>query len=62
MKPRFVHNWPQVKEDNDILAKRIKNKIEEYRNRKVTASPLKVERLDLDKKSEEGLFKDLKVK
>jgi hypothetical protein len=38
MKPRSVHYLPQVKEDNDILTNRIKNTIEEYRNRKIIAS------------------------
>jgi hypothetical protein len=35
MKPRFVHNWPQVKEDNDILAKRLKDKLEQYSHSKI---------------------------
>ena len=61
MKPRFCHNWPQVKEDNDILAKRIKDKITNY-SHKVGSSPLKVERLDYDKNSKDDLFKNMLVK
>jgi hypothetical protein len=62
MKPRFVHNWPNVKEDNDILANRIKSKIEEYRT-KDNASSERIVRLDdSDRKSKEDLFKNLNVK
>ncbi len=34
MKPKLVHNWPNVKDDNDIIAQRIKNAIDEYRRKK----------------------------
>ena len=30
MKPKLVHNWPQVKDDNDIIALRIKEAIDKY--------------------------------
>ena len=30
MKPKLVHNWPQVKDDNDIIAKRIIEAIDKY--------------------------------
>jgi hypothetical protein len=31
MKPRLVHNWPQVKDDNDNIARRIKEAMHIYR-------------------------------
>lgn len=30
MKPRLVPNWPKVKEDNDIIARKIKEAINKY--------------------------------
>jgi hypothetical protein len=30
MKPRLVYNWPEVKDENDIIAKRIKQALDEY--------------------------------
>lgn len=31
MKPRLVHNWPHVKDDNDNIAKRIKEAMKQYK-------------------------------
>lgn len=35
MKPKLVHNWPEVKKDNDNIARRIKNNISEYNSKKM---------------------------
>jgi hypothetical protein len=34
MKPRLVHNWPQVKDDNDLISQRIKEAIDTYTKNK----------------------------
>lgn len=34
MKPRLVHNWPQVKDDNDKIAQKIKDAIDDFNKKK----------------------------
>jgi hypothetical protein len=34
MKPRLVHNWPQVKDDNDLIAQKIKEAIDDFNKKK----------------------------
>lgn len=34
MKPKLVHNWPNVKDDNDKIAQRIKEAIDEYKSKR----------------------------
>jgi hypothetical protein len=32
IKPKLVHNWPDVKQDNDAIASRIKEAINNYQS------------------------------
>jgi hypothetical protein len=34
MKPRLVNHWPNVKKDNDVIAKKIKEALHEYNSRR----------------------------
>ncbi len=59
MKPRLVHNWPQVKDDNDNIARRIKEAMHIYREEqnKVTEPPI-VDALQLNDMPEETEVND----
>lgn len=39
MKPRLVHNWPQVKDDNDNIANRIREAMQNYSEQQKEQKP-----------------------
>jgi hypothetical protein len=71
LKPKLVNNWPQVRDDTEIVASRIKEAINDYSNKKkmkyygehinyVEEGDKEIKQVRQDEQNA-GLFKDLKI-
>jgi len=64
IKPKLVNNWPQVRDDTEIVPQRIRDAMNEYSNKnkmKIEMEKLTIEDNNEDDEKRESIFKNLKV-